>query len=952
VAAPSPIKDLVDRFTQNIGAYKGNNYNETRARIEFIDPFFNQLGWDINNTQGFAEAYKDVIHEDAIKVEGSTKAPDYSFRIGGQRKFFLEAKKPSVNVKDDIAPAYQLRRYAWNAGLPVSILTDFEEFAIYDTTIRPNVKDKASTARIFYCTYDEYEKHWDYIASIFSKDAILKGSFDHFLKDSKKKKGTTAVDKEFLKEMEEWRTDLAKNIALRNTIDIHPLNYVVQATIDRILFLRICEDRNIEEYGRLQKLAAGTQIYKQLTKFFEQADEKYNSGLFHFHKEKGVTSAPDEISLNLKIDDKILKDIITALYYPSPYEFSVISADILGNVYEQFLGKVIRLTSGGQAKVEEKPEVKKAGGVYYTPQYIVKYIVENTVGELLKEKTPMMVAGKVKGHSPLRILDPACGSGSFLIYAYQYLLDWHRDWYEKDIKQKGAAQAKKWNDAVYQGPGDHWYLTTREKKRILVNSIFGVDIDHQAVEVTKLNLLLKVLEGENRETLGTNLKLFQERALPDLAENIKCGNSLIGSDFYSLTPSPSPRGRGGQQALFEMPDEEKYKINAFDWDKEFPGAFAVGGFDAVIGNPPYGAELGSTERVYLENKFSLGTTDTAALMMAQQQILLKDNGLAGYIVPKAFTYASNWRKVRTKLLPLLQSIADVSKVWPEVKLEMTTYILAKRKFDTAYRIFNRKESEIYQIGTIQKEDCNIFDFILSGITPEELSIAKSTLSRSSRLGEVILNQRGAMLQSAVVPKGKGFSALGGKNISRYGAPLTNKGVIPREIVTDEKALIKPNSVLVQNIVAHIMNPIDHIQIIATVIDNKDDYVILDTINQLSNKSSYPAHLILAIINSKFINWYVYRFIFARAIRTMHFDSPVTDRIPFPKEISPAKTKQIAALVGQLLSLGTRAASNTLIPAQSDQLQRQIGAIDREIDKLVYELYGLTDDEIKIVEGAG
>jgi len=973
VGLPPRVNELVQHFTQNLEAFKSGNYNETRARIEFIDPFFKELGWDIENNQGFAEAYKDVIHEDAIKVEGSTKAPDYSFRIGGQRKFFLEAKKPSVNIKDDIGPAYQLRRYAWNAGLPVSILTDFEEFAIYDTTIRPNVKDKASIARIFYCTFEEYEKHWDYITSIFSKQAILKGSFDQFLKDSKKKKGTTAVDKEFLREMEKWRTDLAKNIALRNPslvetrhgASLQGLNYVVQATIDRILFLRICEDRNIEEYGRLQKLAGTTNIYKKLTEIFEQADEKYNSGLFHFHKERENPSTPDEISLRLKIDDKILKEIITALYYPSPYEFSVISADILGNVYEQFLGKVIRLTSGGQAKVEEKPEVKKAGGVYYTPQYIVRYIVENTVGELLKNKTPMMVAGKVKGHTPLRILDPACGSGSFLISAYQYLLDWHRDWYEKDIRAKGAAQAKKWSDEVYQGPGNHWYLTTREKKRILLNNIFGVDIDHQAVEVTKLNLLLKVLEGENRETLGTNLKLFQERALPDLSQNIKCGNSLIGSDFFILTgpsiQSRSPSDRKvvsrrrdhsgtGQQALFEVPDEEKYKINTFDWDKEFPDVFAAGGFDAVIGNPPYGAELSAEDREYLENKFSLGTTDTAALMMAQQQLLLKINGLASYIVPKAFTYASNWKKIRAKLLPMLQSVADVSKVWPEVKLEMTIYTIAKGRYDKNYRILVRNDTEINYLGEVSKEDCESFDFILSNIAPNELAIGKAVLARSSRLGEVIINQRGAMLQTVVQSKGKGYAVLGGKNISRYGSPNTNKGIIPKNLVNDNKAFVKTNSVLVQNIVAHIMNPVDHIQIIATIIDNKETCVILDTVNQLDNKSAFPPEFILALTNSKFISWYVYRFIFARAIRTMHFDSPVTDRIPFPNMIVPAVVARVVVLVNQLRRGHARAASATLTPPQADQIQRQIAAADREIDRLVYELYGLTEEEIKIVEG--
>ncbi len=550
MALPLKMSDLVERFDKNYDAYKGQNYNETRVRIEFIDPFFKELGWDMDNTQGFAETYKDVIHENAIKVQGATKAPDYSFRIGGQRKFFLEAKKPAVNVHDNVEPAYQLRRYGWNAGLPLSILTDFEEFAIYDTTIKPAENDKASTARIFYCTFREYAQHWDYISSIFSKDAILKGSFDEYTNNAKKKRGTTPVDKEFLKEMEIWRDMLARNIAHRNTLSIQSLNFIVQATIDRILFLRISEERAIEEYGHLQRISEKPNIYQNLKLLFQSADEKYNSGLFHFRKEKDRNTSPDELSLGIEIDDKILKQIISTLYYPAQYEFSVIPADILGNVYEQFLGKVIRLTPYGQAKIEEKPDVRKAGGVYYTPQYIVKYIVENTVGEFLKGKTPLMVAGKLKGHSPLRILDPACGSGSFLIYAYQYLLDWHRDWYAKDIKTKRKAQEKKWQDAIYQGAGGQWFLTTREKKSILTNNIFGVDIDHQAVEVTKLNLLLKVLEGENQETIGTNLRLFNERALPDLAENIKCGNSLIGSDFYSFSAKKKSKSKDTKTETF------------------------------------------------------------------------------------------------------------------------------------------------------------------------------------------------------------------------------------------------------------------------------------------------------------------------------------------------------------------------------------------------------------------
>ena len=178
---------------------------------------------------------------------------------------------------------------------------------------------------------------------------------------------------------------LARNIALRNPgISSRDLNFAVQRTIDRIVFLRICEDRGIEPYGSLQGLTNGESIYARLGEWFRRADQRYNSGLFYFDGERDRGEPPDEMTLGLAIDDKPLREIIRNLYFPdSPYEFSVLPAEILGQVYEQFLGKVIRLTPGGQAKVEEKPEVRKAGGVYYTPAYIVDYIVENTVGRLL-----------------------------------------------------------------------------------------------------------------------------------------------------------------------------------------------------------------------------------------------------------------------------------------------------------------------------------------------------------------------------------------------------------------------------------------------------------------------------------------------------------------------------------------------------------------------------------------
>lgn len=247
--APPIILELVERFERHLDDYKSGAYNETQVRREFIDPFFEALGWDINNRSGHAEAYKDVVHEDTVKVGGITKAPDYSFRIGGQRKFFVEAKKPSINLKDIPTAAFQVRRYAWSAKLPLSIVTDFDEFAVYDCRHKPDKKDRADYARIQYYTYRQYPDKWDEIAAIFSKDAILKGSFDKYAESNKAKRGTAEVDRAFLAEIESWRELLARNIALRNKLSVRELNEAVQRTIDRIIFLRIAEDRGIEEYG-------------------------------------------------------------------------------------------------------------------------------------------------------------------------------------------------------------------------------------------------------------------------------------------------------------------------------------------------------------------------------------------------------------------------------------------------------------------------------------------------------------------------------------------------------------------------------------------------------------------------------------------------------------------------------------------------------------------------------
>lgn len=996
--APKEILDLVERFGQHLDDYHNGRYAETQLRRDYLDPFFEALGWDVANRSGAAEAYRDVIHEDIVKVGGDTKAPDYSFRIGGTRKFFVEAKKPSVGIKGDVAPAFQVRRYAWSAKLPLSILTDFEEFAVYDCRIRPSKADKADKARIHYWTYKEYADKWDDIAAVFSKDAVLKGSFDKYAVAVKGKKGTAEVDAAFLDEIESWRASLAKNIALRNSgLSQKALNYAVQQTIDRVIFLRICEDRGIEPYAQLQALQSGTNTYKRLCELFRKADERYNSGLFHFQKEDDRAEEPDRLTLGLDIDDKPLKEIFQHLYYPdSPYEFSVLGADILGSVYEQFLGKVIRLTEGHHAKIEEKPEVKKAGGVYYTPTYIVDYIVAHTVGNLVEDKTPKQV-------EKLRILDPACGSGSFLIGAYQFLLDWHLKQYVEDGAEK---HAKGKQPKLWQGRGGVWRLTTGERKRILTNNIYGVDIDSQAVEVTKLSLLLKVLEGESDQSLQT--QLFHERVLPDLGRNIKCGNSLIGPEFY------------GQTQLNFLDDDERAAINVFDWNKEFEPIMASGGFDAVIGNPPYlnvddtwgkgDIRLQALKAQYPQ--IYNDKTDILFYFLARATQLSK--GVVSLIVLRAFLEAYKADKLRKFLVEIaaIEEVVDFQNFYVFADVGITTCIVRvvrgeKPKQVTAYKL--RQESlpsvaldqvlsdpTLFEKVEVPQSKLNSFPwvFVSSGIARLHEKIDRAGVS----LGDVLVIGQGMQtglnevfggrtleeIERWRVPKGMYYKRATNSDIQRYfmrdreeyllyveNAPAFEK--LPKGI----QKHLQENADKLKNRAAHrrgncewwkytwplhkeyydrprILCPYLAAENRFALDTNREFLSLTDTTVAFENKQPESLLYLLGLLNSKLLT---FRF---RSIGKLksggileYFWNSISKipirRIDFGKRQEKTDHDKLVSLVESMLALHKQlTAAKT--PHEQENLKRQIDATDRQIDKLVYELYGLTDEEINVVEG--
>ncbi|RKZ50619.1 MAG: restriction endonuclease subunit M [Candidatus Parabeggiatoa sp. nov. 3] len=958
------IQNLTERFCQKRESDQLTDYNEAETRIDFINPFFSALGWDIENKQKLPESYREVVYEDRLKIDNAPyKHPDYSFRakslarktfgakrVGGVRKFFVEAKKPSISLSTDSEAAYQIRRYGWNAKLSLSILTNFAELAVYDCRIKPEMEEAPSIGRVWYLKYTDYLEHWEELVERFSIDAVWQGKFDHYAAETATKKGAIEVDTAFLNEMETWREKLAHHIISNNTsLTQRQLNSVVQQTIDRIIFLRIAEDRGIEDYGRLLALTNGSQIYKRLFELFNQADERYNSCLFHFRKEKG-REAPDTLTPSLKIGDEVLKNIIQNLYYPiSPYEFSVLPADILGQVYERFLGKVIRLTP--QVVIEEKPEVKKAGGVYYTPRYIVDYIVKQSVGQILESakiqanglSNKLLGNGKLSS-SRLKILDPACGSGSFLLGAYQFLLDWHLEQYLLEPKKwmKGKKQR------LYQAIGGTWKLTLSERKRILLNNIYGVDIDPQAVEVTKLSLLLKVLEDEN--SVISQLSFFKKRVLPDINNNIKCGNSLIGQNFYQ-----------GQQ-LTLIDEETQYRINAFDWESEFSQVMEAGGFDAVIGNPPYGAWFQSGENGYFCQKYHVfkGVKDVYTCFLEKGFNLLKEKGKLSFIVPSAWTGGPRYMILRSYILDkqidnLVRLPFDVfvsayvdtviivlSNKRPSNAHTAKTYVFGKRERLTQIQLDGQYQSVLQQDWRLHKD--------------KKLLLVQNTITLIQRLNitchQVIKNiavmKRGVLFDHALLTD-KPLSAQYYKyfegNVYRYqihviadqwapfGSQMKEK---PKEVswFQDERILLRRLVNRRQRLMAVIVEE--------TFITNKNLYIIK------MNDEKSDIRVLLGILNSRFISFFYLKQV-TQATKNDFPQLTIKDilRIPFPP-LSDDSSHQMVELVKEMLALNKQRAANN-DPYTMKSIERRIEATDKQIDQVVYRLYDLTREEIEIVE---
>ena len=633
------LNQLVDKYRKYQTYYHDNKnaYNETECRDEYISPLLECLGWDVQNARGTLPQYKEVVVE---KFSNSAERPDYTLTLNGVSKIFVEAKKPSVNILIETEPAMQARRYGWNAKHAVSVLTNFEYLLIYDTTNQPQESDDARTSLYRKYYFEEYVEKVQEIGELISRESVYSGCFDQLVEQSFARSGrhSTEIDETFLKQMNAWRLQLGVELYAKYK-DLRVLNDIVQDFINQIIFIRICEDRKLPLYKRLYEMITDkAQLQKALTDTFQEADKRYNSGLF---KNKYL----NEYSI-FDLNSDSIYDMIDSLYYPkTPYLFTIIKPDILGKIYESFLTE--RLTvSEGMVCLAKKSEYQYKS-VVSTPVEIVKYMVKNTLEPICINRSPEALR-------QLKIIDIACGSGVFLQEAYQYLIDYSVRWYEE-------------HDPAYLLELDNGRkkLPLEDKKRLLLDCIFGVDIDLHAVEVSKFSLLLKLIEDETLPSVkGAN------PILPDLSANLQTGNALIErADLNDVAVSV----------------EELIDMAPFDWSDINHGEK----FDVGLGNPPYVKTedmhllSGDTEFALYKNKYQSAYKqyDKYFLFTEKAMSLLKDNGVLCYIIPNKFYKIAAGQELRKLLCQNVYSIDDFgdAQLFPDKTIYSAIVTAGKQK---------------------------------------------------------------------------------------------------------------------------------------------------------------------------------------------------------------------------------------------------------------------------------
>ncbi|MBI5766772.1 MAG: N-6 DNA methylase [Verrucomicrobia bacterium] len=981
---------LVDKFDRDYPQFVAANYNEATLRSEFLDDFFRALGWDVGNKAGLIHTEREVDIEVQTATSGRQTRADYVFRIARVERFTCEAKKPAEKLNDK--HIYQAKRDAFARGVPFAVLTDFEDLKIFVVGARPH-RDDPHVGELKALNFRQYplaaRELWDLLAY----ESVRGGSLDRELEKLPKRplklKGkqtyllrpdrTKAIDADFLNFLDDVRQQLGSDLLKHNDRDDlltgHRLNEAAQRIIDRLIFLRICEDRGIDTGELLSSLfghwyrqqteppkirrpgrqsylrfgggtdgsdAVGEEpaaysargrvegtLYREIVEHVRALDQRpashkpfFNGQLFSAH-----------FSEDLVVGDEWLANFISDLTdEDNGYNFATIKVEILGDAYERFLGKILR-PQGRGATIEEKPEVRKAGGVYYTPRYITDYIVEQTIGRLLEGKSPKEV-------EKLRFVDPACGSGSFLIRAYERVMEHHLRWFIANPAQQKKADC-------FTDLAGNVRLTTALKRRILVNNIYGVDIDAQAVEVTQLSLYLKMLEDENRDTLRQQTELFRgEPLLPALDKNIRCFNSLIASDF-SLDP------------------DELARVNAGDWDVQFPAIMKAGGFDAVVGNPPYIPieTMTADERSYYQTKFAEleRKFDTSVAFILAALRLVKPTGLVGYISSLTWETGENYAKLRQTMFQkhgVVEVINLPFDIFDAAYVETCAYVLSGKPTESyRIRVLPKKDKVGTLRGTsmvtvptalVTKPD---FRLILDPAA-ERLFRRVSDTKTFIQLGEVTKSTQGLaanrFTRSPTKRKAGDWFPFGERCQGyRYDFILEEATFAD---MAETPSLTTFYEAEPKILIRRVINRQDRLD--AAFVDQK--MVFKKDLNPfVPLGKDFDAKSLLGILNSRLIS---YLYINSSAIATKDDFRQTTlaelRRLPVPRVLQQDATKKrLVALVDKMLTL-TPALREADTDAKRHALENALAKTDRDIDQLVYQLYALTPEEIALVEGAG